>query len=195
MVRTGRAQGGTSPTPPPWVALAQTPGHPPTSGCFLHIPGRGIQKNRVGSVWAEGRGRKGFGCRLPLEGSERRSISPSGGGKDAELGHPGSPSLTHRGWMEGRRLWARSRRVGSGNPSGSCLAFVGLSWTLNVFLIKRLSVSKPPPGVYSLAIKWERGISLPPAMPENIPWGLGGGRKLLHREQCSYPDSYLELSF
>lgn len=90
---------------------------------------------------------------------------------------------------------AHSRRVESGNPSRSCLAFVGLSWTLNVFLIKRLSVSKPPRGVYSLAIKWERGISLPPATPENIPWGLGGGREPLRREQCSYPDSCLELPF
>lgn len=62
----------------------------------------------------------------------------------------------------------------TGNPPRSCLAFVGLSWTLNVFLIKRLSVSKPPRGVYSLPIKWERGISLPPALPENVPGGSKG---------------------
>lgn len=67
----------------------------------------------------------------------------------------------------------------SRNRARSCQAFVGLSRTLNVFLINRLSVSKPPRGVYNLAIKWERGISLLPAVPENIRWGLevgGGGR-------------------
>lgn len=41
----------------------------------------------------------------------------------------------------------------SRNLARSCLAFVGLSWTLNVFLINRLSVSKPLRGVYDLAIK------------------------------------------
>lgn len=90
---------------------------------------------------------------------------------------------------------ARRRRVESANPSRSCLAFVGLSWTFNVFLINSLRVSKPPQGVYSLAIKWERGISLPPALPGNIPWGLEGGREPPHREQCSYSDSCLDLPF
>lgn len=62
---------------------------------------------------------------------------------------------------------------GKGEHGLGCLAFVGLSWTLNVFLINCWSVSKPLRRVYNQAIKWERRISL----PENIRWGLEGGQK------------------
>ena len=121
------------------------------------------------------------GCRFPLEGQEKGSSSPVGGeedekGSQAEVGHSGGPS-SRRGWRLRAGRGARSRRVASRNPARSCLAFVGLSRTLNVFLINRLSVRKPPRGVYNLAVKWERRISLPPALPENIRWGLEGEQK------------------
>lgn len=74
----------------------------------------------------------------------------------AEVKLSGGPSI-RRGWREGEGVWRPPSA--SRNPARSCLAFVGLSWTLNVFLINRPIVSKPPRGVYKPAIKWERSIS------------------------------------
>lgn len=197
MARIGRTQEGTLPALPARVAPAQTPGLPPAGGCFPHILGTGLQKNRIPAAFGPSGLREGAGKALGADSpwnemrgeasapQEERRVRRSGAGQLQRGGGTAAPG----------RERARSRPVESGNPSRSCSAFVGLSWTLNVFLINRLSVSKPPRGVYSPAIKWERGISLPPALPGNIPRGLEGGRKPLRREQCSYPDSCLELPF
>lgn len=158
--------------------------------------GQGSKKNPVPAAFGPSGLREAAGEALGADSPRKRMRGEASAPREQRrvrrsgTGQP-QPSPTAVPGGEG----ARSGPVESGNPSRSCWAFVGLSCTLNVFLINRLSVSKPPRGVYSLAIKWERGISLPPALPGNLPRGLEGGRKPLRREQCSYPDSCLELPF
>lgn len=124
VVRTGRAQEGTPPARPARAALAQTPGLPPAGGCFPHILGTGLQKKFspgcVWSVWAEGSGGRGFGCRFPLEADERRSISPAGAEEGAEVGHWAAPALTHGGSGRGG---GSQRPCGKREPFSELLGF------------------------------------------------------------------------
>lgn len=99
----------------------------------------------------EGGSREGFGHWVPIPpGRQENSSSPVRGEEDekdsqAEVRLSGGPSI-RRGWREEEGVWQPPGA--SRNPARSFLAFVGLSWTLNVFLINRPSVSKPPRGVY-----------------------------------------------
>lgn len=147
---TGRAEAGASPRTPPRCSPHRSGDTLPRVAGFHAVLGRVLQKKpqnyRVPAEFGPGRGwvretagkALGTGCRLSREGKGRRGEAGALEGREGGEGLAGGGQALGRSQiqegMEGRRLragrGARSPPVASRTPARSCLAFVGLSWTL-----------------------------------------------------------------